>query len=90
MERKSKSTLISESEYLQPKAARTKSAVWREQRAKLDEKETKRSFLHDHPYSQLQDLNLKHKIKFAKLMFKKHIKVAWITGKLTNNIRKPF
>jgi len=23
-------------------------------------------------------------------MFKKHIKVAWITGKLTNNIRKPF
>jgi hypothetical protein len=31
---------------------------------------------------------LTHKIRFAKLMFKKHIKIAWITGKTTNNMRK--
>jgi hypothetical protein len=75
-EKKSESTLIFESEYLQPKAAGTKSVESIEQRAKLDEIEMKRSFLHDHPYYQLQDLNLTHKIRFAKLMFKKHIKIA--------------
>jgi len=50
------STLIFESGYLQLKAARTKSVERRGQGAKLDEKGMKRSFLHDHPYNQLQDL----------------------------------